>query len=163
MRLSIKSYGLVFLSLIGILLGSGGCFLNEIYEDLDRMVEQTLKGSRTILVYDGRYFVEWDEPLWVEPESDYKSPLEKPYYQSFDSWLASSRPIAELREELIVRKREELTVQKDDVPVVCLIISPIKEMDEEEIGEVRLIMEECGYVAGISSGTLKAHPAWWND
>ncbi|MCK4851290.1 MAG: hypothetical protein KAT11_08065 [Phycisphaerae bacterium] len=115
------------------------------------------------MVYDGRYLVEWDEPLWPESASAPKTPLEKPYYQSFDSWLALSRPIAELREELIVHRREESAVQTDDVPVVCLAITPIKKRDEQEIEEVRLIMEECGYVAGMLEGTLKAYPAWWND
>ena len=163
MSRAIVGYGFVFLCLVGIFLGAGGCFLNELFEDLDRMAEHTGKGSRTILLYDGRYLVEWDEPLWVEPESDYKSPLEKPYYQSFDSWLTSSRPIAELREELTLHRREETAVQTDDVPVSCLAITPIKKRDEKEIEEVRLIMEESGYVAGMLEGTLEAYPAWWND
>ena len=169
MKRAITSYGLVFLCLIGVPLGSGGCFLNEVFEDLDQMAEQVMKGSRSILVYDGRYLVEWDKPLWAEPPDDFEPPEKKAYLESFDSWLASSRPIAELREELtkhrredpIAEQREELTVQTDHVPVVCLVITPIGEVNKQEIEKVRMIVDECGYTTG--TGAIGADSAWWND
>ena len=147
MRRAATSYGLVFLCLIGVLLGAGGCFGKEFDEDMMRIVEQ----CRTLLVYDVRYLVEWGinfgKPFDdVEPTTfDFN---DRDYLESFDNWLASSHPIAELRKELTQHRREDLTLYENDnnhTPVVTLVITPIEEVDEQEIEKIHMIVDECGY------------------